>query len=197
MSTPAPTDPGEQGLFIAVVGPSGVGKDTIIRGLRDILPASHFFFPHRIITREPDHHEENQFLDREGFNAALEKGEFALAWEANGLAYALPRDIWTALRAGKHVIVNLSRAVVPKARALFPRTLVVHVTARPDVIEARLRERGRESSTVLAERFARGQMLDAKIEADLLIENNGKPEESIGRLGSLLIAMTYPRNPTP
>lgn len=179
----------EPGTFVAIVGPSGVGKDTIIRGLRAALPAERFFFPQRLITRPADGTEASRFLDHDAFAQARAGGEFLLEWEANGLAYAVPRDAGDAIFQGRHVVANLSRRAVSALREALPTVLVVHVTARPDVIEARLQNRGRETTEIQRQRLLRGVALDAGFAADIRIDNSGPVEESLAELLSLLTSL--------
>lgn len=184
------------GVLVAIVGPSGVGKDSIIRGLKAQLPADHFFFPRRIITRPADGHEDNLFVEPGQFGEALARGAYALSWEANGLAYALPGEVDYAISDGRHVIANLSRAAVTMARERFPRVLVVHITARPEVIEARLQARGRETGSLVQERMQRGFALDKGIQADIRIENNGSVSDSVSALAGLLGALVQRKGPS-
>lgn len=182
----------QPGMFVAIVGPSGVGKDTIIDGLRAALPPERFLFPQRIITRPPDANEASFYLDEDGFAAAHARGEFLLTWEANGLAYALPKGVGTAIGEGRHVVANLSRKAIPALRDTLSRVLVVHITARPEVIEARLSARGRETTEIQRQRLLRGFALDSGLDADIRIENNGPIEESIGGLLTVLTRLPSP-----
>ncbi|CAN1505191.1 COG3709 Uncharacterized component of phosphonate metabolism [Rhabdaerophilaceae bacterium] len=180
------------GMFVAIVGPSGAGKDTIITGLRPRLPADRFFFPRRLITRQADTTEDSQYLPEPAFFSSKIAGEFLISWEANGLHYAIAREARAELELGRHVLANLSRNAIPSLKLLLPRVLVVHVTARRDVLEERLRLRGREVTEMQLERLDRGLRLDAAVEADIRIENNGPPEQAIIALLNVLTLLPPP-----
>lgn len=176
----------QAGFFIAIVGASGVGKDSLIRAIRQTLPEDAFYFPQRIVTRAPDAHEANLFMQPEEFEKSAARGDFALAWSANGYSYALPDNVGLAIRAGRHVVANLSRRVIPVLRGMFPRVLVVHVMADHSIIAARLAARGREDQCEREARVQRGLILDDEVHADLRIENNGALDDGVERLRAVL-----------
>ena len=53
------------------------------------------------------------------------------------------------------MIANVSRAALPDARRIFRGLRVLALTARPEVLAARLAARGRETAEDIAERLAR------------------------------------------
>lgn len=174
------------GFFIAIVGASGVGKDSLIRAIQKKLPEEDFCFPQRIVTRPPDENEANLFLEADAFEKSAAKGIFVLAWSANGYSYALPASVGATIQTGRHVVANLSRRVLPLLRNTFSRVFVVHVTADRSIVEARLAARGREEACEREERVLRGLILDEEVHADIRIENNGSIDESAERLRKVL-----------
>ena len=161
--------PGCLGL---VVGPSGAGKDTLMALAAERLSTEpRIVFGRRIVTREADSSEDHDSLILAAFDAALARGEFALAWKAHGLSYGVPRAALRSLEAGDTVVFNVSRAVVEAARAQFSNVRVVLVTAPPNVLESRLKGRGRDGD--IAKRLARSKELTLEPAADLVIENVG------------------------
>ena len=80
------------GTFVAVVGPSGAGKDTLIRAVRaEIGSDPHFHFVRRLVTRSAaPGDEDHDTIDPDEFDLMIGEGRCALAWRAHGLGYALP-----------------------------------------------------------------------------------------------------------
>jgi ribose 1,5-bisphosphokinase len=143
-----------QGRAIAVVGPSGAGKDTLIDAAMQARPD--LLKARRVITRPTTAGGE----DFDGatvaeFQRRAAAGDFILTWQAHGLHYAIPHGIMQDLNAGRDVILNLSRAVLVQARDQLPNLRVIMVTAAPEILAARLSARGRESTKDIATRLAR------------------------------------------
>lgn len=143
-----------QGRLIAVVGPSGVGKDSVMAGLIAARPGLTAI--RRAITRPPESGgEDHDPLTPDTFHARKERGDFALTWGAHGLFYAIPRAALAPLTQGHDLLANLSRSVLAQARDLVPRLTVLHIIATPETLAARLATRGRETGADIAARLAR------------------------------------------
>jgi ribose 1,5-bisphosphokinase len=182
------------GTFICVIGPSGAGKDTLIRLARLELGARPgFLFPPRFVTREKSAFEDHEILSPAQFDAGLREGRFALHWQAHGLSYAIESSILPALAAGATAVCNVSREAVAAAREKFADVKVVAITAPEAVLAARLAARGRESPEAVSERLARNQSFAAgrHIEPapDITILNSGRPEAAAKALADFLIAI--------
>ncbi|SMO41412.1 phosphonate metabolism protein/1,5-bisphosphokinase (PRPP-forming) PhnN [Paracoccus laeviglucosivorans] len=135
---------------VAVVGPSGAGKDTLMLAAMARRPG--WSLVRRVITRPSDAGGE----DFEGvtpleFARMRADGRFLLDWQAHGLSYGLPHDAF----AGGPKLLNLSRRVLVAAAARLPGLHVIHVSAHPEVLAARLAARGREDANQVAARIAR------------------------------------------
>ena len=104
------------GRMIAVVGPSGVGKDTVMQALVDAAPQ--LSLVRRVITREADAGGEDfDAVSVPMFMGMQAAGEFALSWQAHGLRYGIPATVDKELKQGRDLLVNLSRSVLPAAPA--------------------------------------------------------------------------------
>ncbi|MEL6679351.1 MAG: phosphonate metabolism protein/1,5-bisphosphokinase (PRPP-forming) PhnN, partial [Pseudomonadota bacterium] len=128
------------GRLIAVVGPSGVGKDSVMTGIAGALPGTHLV--RRVITRDPDQGgEDYDAVAVADFRRRAASGAFALHWQAHGLHYGIPRQVLTRLAGGVDCLANLSRKVLLEAADVFPTLLVLNVTARPETLAERLAAR--------------------------------------------------------
>lgn len=135
------------GCLVLVAGPSGAGKDTLLRRAKAALQGdTRYCFPRRFITRPAgDPHEDHIALTDEEFRACERAGAFSLVWRAHGLSYALPGTLPGLVADGRIVAANVSRTVVLCARSRFARVGVVHVTASRETLALRLGERAREA----------------------------------------------------
>lgn len=142
------------GRFIAVVGPSGVGKDSVMRALADRDPR--FVLAQRVITRPAEAGGEDHIAATPARFAELEQaGGFALSWQAHGLSYGIPAQVDGSLAQGQEVLANLSRSVLMQAHDRFARFAVLSLTAPAEVLAQRLAGRGRETETEIAARLRR------------------------------------------
>ena len=176
------------GTLFLVVGPSGVGKDTLIRAThRRLLPRG-FVFPRRWITAWDDRGEDHIPVSCADFDEAVARGFIDLNWSAHGLRYGIPATIRDDLSGGLHVIINVSRLLVPEARARFPRVRVVHVTASTELVRARLMQRAREDAAAIEERIQRSAPSPAD-RGDVVPFSNHLPlPESADRFAQTILA---------
>jgi len=144
---------GAAGLFVAVVGPSGVGKDSVMEGL---AAKGGYHLVRRVITRPADQGGEDfDHLPPDAFDAAAKAGACCLHWSAHGLSYGIPAHVRGEVAAGGVFLANLSRAALGAAADIFANMIVLNLTASPHILAARLAGRGRESKEVILKRLAR------------------------------------------
>jgi ribose 1,5-bisphosphokinase len=175
------------GVFVAVAGPSGAGKDSLIAGARAFFAGDErVLFARRVITRIADDSEPHDSATPLAFRLQAESGGFALWWSANGLDYGLPASLLDEFARGRIIVANVSRDMTPVVRSRFPRALVVHVTASAGTLAARLEQRGREPADQREGRLARALLKDQALEADVRIENDGALQDSIGTFVAVL-----------
>jgi len=188
------TSPIGPGRLVVVIGPSGAGKDTLLRLARDdFLDDPGVVFPRRFVTREPSRFEENQTITEAAFAKSVAAGRFAFWWDAHGLKYALGAAIDDHIRAGETVVCNVSRGVVAELRRRYARVCVVLVTAPQDVLAERLAARRRITDGAMAARLDRVTPTDGDLAPDVVIENVGDPEDGNARLVTAIDARRVQR----
>ncbi|WP_234635453.1 phosphonate metabolism protein/1,5-bisphosphokinase (PRPP-forming) PhnN [Allorhizobium ampelinum] len=184
-----PDDPGDtsgdKGRMIVVVGPSGAGKDSLIayakRHFAEQADAERcpVHFVQRVITRAADAGgEDHRPASPSEFDDLKAAGGFAVDWDAHGLSYGIPENVHCWLSNGNVVIANGSRSVLPRFAQVFPRMLVVNVTARPEVLADRLEARGRESREDILQRLQRSPPEICGDYPVVTIDNSGLLEEA-------------------
>ena len=142
------------GQLIAVVGPSGAGKDTLIDAARRARPD--LLIVRRVITRPGDSGGEDfDGVTEAEFATRKRQGEFALDWRAHGLRYGLPALQIAEHLAGRDVLFNGSRHALDAAASVFPHLRVIRVSAPSAVLRDRLLARGRETAEEIDARIAR------------------------------------------
>jgi ribose 1,5-bisphosphokinase len=161
------------GRLFAVVGPSGVGKDSLMREAARLRPDLHVV--RRVITRpEAAGGEDFEGVSEAEFARRRARGDFALDWEAHGLFYGVPKGVSRVLASGQDAMLNGSRAILGMTQAVFPSLVVVHVTARPEVLAERLAARGRETEDDIARRLERAAIpLPRGLREVIEIDNSG------------------------
>lgn len=134
-------------LFV-LAGPSGVGKYTITQRLLEIHPNMHRVTT--FTTRRPRAGEvegdQYHFITIEEFKRKSEAGELLepAGQDVYGLGdlYSMPANLMTDVPPGKHLIlaeVDINGTFLLKD--LYPDSVSIFVTASPDVLLARIRER--------------------------------------------------------
>jgi ribose 1,5-bisphosphokinase len=177
------------GALVAVVGPSGAGKDAVIEGARRRFAADpRVVFPQRVITRPAGPGEDHRPVSASEFADAERAGGFAIRWDAHGLRYGVPVAVAGAVREGAIAVVNVSRAVLADLPAAFGEVHVVRVSVPEEVRRERILARGRESSADALGRLERPDPApDARV--DLEIANDGPLDRSVEELARFVAGL--------
>ncbi|MFC3244641.1 guanylate kinase [Gordonia humi] len=182
-----------RGRLVVLVGPSAVGKSTVVRRLREELPELHFSVS--VTTRDPrpgevdgrDYH----FVTRAAFDEMIAAGEM-LEWadvhgglQRSGTPAA---PVEAAMAAGRPVLVEVDLVGARNVREHLDEAITVFLAPPSwDELVSRLTGRGTETSDAVARRLdtARVEMA-AQDEFDHLIVNDDV-DEAVGQLLSLLV----------
>ena len=180
-SLPAP------GRLFFFVGPSGAGKDSLLRWVQQRLPDRDMVFARRIVTKPAQSGDMHEAVDTAIFWNLAAAGQFAMQWQVDGVSYGVRRSIEADLQAGFDVLVNGSREYVPQLQQLYPQAQVVWIEADVALLEERLAARGRESGAALLRRISRAsQFPPLETQQVIRIDNSGEIETAGQRLLELL-----------
>ena len=180
--------PIRNGVFVAVVGPSGAGKDTLIGYAKTrFADETRLDFVRRVITRPSDAaSEDHDTLADAAFAEAEADGAFAIAWEAHGLHYGIPAEVDWSVANGHVAVANVSRAIIPALRDRYANLAVVEITATPEILAERLARRGRESRGEVLARLARSANVALSGPDITSIDNSGAREIAGERFAEVL-----------
>lgn len=182
------------GRFIAVVGPSGAGKDTLLRLAEQMIAdaGGGALFVQRVVTRPSSEAEQNIQMSEAEFEQAVRKGAFALDWTAHGHRYAIPVGANATITSGGTVVANLSRRIIDQLHEIYQHVTVVLIDAPRELLEARIALRGRASDGSPQARA--GRTVADNFRADVVITNVGEPEI---HAKTLLHTILYVDEPSP
>lgn len=146
----------KRGLLIVISGPSGVGKDTLIRRLLELDRS--LVYSVSGTTRQPRPGEKPDqnytFLTRGQFEDLVAKGAFLEHATYNGNLYGTFRDrVERALTGGRDLVLKIDVQGAEQVRRLLPDAIFIFVVAPSEQeLERRQVERGSESDQELASR---------------------------------------------
>ncbi|GEE02723.1 guanylate kinase [Gordonia spumicola] len=182
-----------RGRLVVLVGPSAVGKSTVVRRLRELLPE--LYFSVSATTREPrpgeEHGRDYYFVSREAFDAMIEADEM-LEWaDIHG---GIQRSgtpagpVEEALDAGRPVLVEVDLVGARNVVEHLPDAITVFLSPPSwDELVARLTGRGTETDKVIARRLATARVeMDARDEFRHVVVNDDV-DESAEQLLNLLV----------
>jgi guanylate kinase len=166
-----------RGILYVIAGPSGVGKGTVVRLVRERNPAIHLSVS--ATTRAPRSGEREgvdyRFVSEEVFDRMIEAGEL-LEWEEIfGHRSGTPAEpVRRALGAGTDVLLELDVTGARHVREVMPRAVLILLEPPTmEELERRLRSRGTETEEGLARRLAKADReLEQREAFDVVIVND-------------------------
>lgn len=174
------------GKAFVITGPSGVGKGTLIRALRERVPGLELSVS--ATTRPPrpgevdgrDYH----FLDEDEFNHRAEASDFLEHATYSGHRYGTLRsEVERTLERGGSVVLEIEVQGARQVRAAMPGAVLVFI-APPDpaALRQRLEGRGTDSPEAIAERLRTAELeLEARREFPHVVVNE-QVEQAAGQL---------------
>ena len=175
-----------------MTGPSGSGKDSLLRHARSHFSPERLAFARRYITRPPDSNEDNFFVDNHAFNCLQKSGFFLSTWQAHDNCYGISWREWELAqeRQGKDerntaLLCSISRTAVADFERQFARVVTVLVYVPPEFLAQRLKGRARETEVQAAKRLERAT-LPVKAKELITFDNSAPLAENTQRFTALL-----------
>jgi guanylate kinase len=183
-----------QPLLIVISGPSGVGKDSVVQGMKKRQQPFHFVVT--VTTRPPRSGErpgEDYFFVSEAeFFRMVESGElieYAAVYE--GYKGVPRQQVRQGLASGQDVVLRLDVQGAASIRKLYPDALLIFlVTPEETELVERLKSRDTESQDNLALRATLAQQeLDRVDEFDYVVVNaKGQLERAVDTVLAIICA---------
>ena len=176
-------------LLMAISGPSGVGKGTLVKTLikrrADVVESV------SCTTREPRageiHGREYFFISKEEFLRRIEDSDFLEYDEHFGNYYGTPKSFVEQTLKSKSVIMEIDVVGALQAKKSFPECVLIMI-APPSLeeLKARLTGRGTETEAEIENRLSRLEYeLSHKDQYDYVIVNDDF-EQAMSELNAIL-----------
>jgi guanylate kinase len=191
---PSSLIPPPKPLLIVLSGLSGVGKDTVLAGLRKLkLPA---FISVSVTTRQPRKSEKDGadyfFINKEKYQQMQSKDELLESATVYGHGYGIPRGpVRQALKKGQDVIVKIDVQGAATIKKKVPQALLIFlVTYSMEELEKRLKKRRTETDAELQLRLKTAvKELESIPMFDYVVMNReGKIDQTIDDIMSIIRA---------
>jgi guanylate kinase len=147
-----------QPLLVVISGPSGVGKDSVVNGLRENGLPVHFVVTATTRQRRPEevHGKDYFFVSKDEFAAMIEHDELIEYAIVYGDYKGIPKQqVREALASGKDVVLRLDVQGASTVRKLAPEATLIFLTTRTEEeLVERLKARKTDTPEDLSLRIA-------------------------------------------
>ena len=188
-------------LVIVISGPSGVGKDTVLKKLKSKKGSFHYVVT---VTTRPRREDEKDgvdyhFLSQQGFQQMFNKGEL-LEWaNVYGNYYGVPKkEVTQGLSQELDVVVKVDVQGAASLKKVMPQAVFIFL-APPSMeeLEKRLKQRCSESPEELALRLQKAgeEMKSLPMFDYAIVSRRGKIDEVVSRILAIVTAEKCRVNP--
>ena len=179
-------------LLVVISGPSGVGKDAVLAGVRAAHPDAHFAVT--VTTRPPRSRERDgddyHFLSDEEYNRLLAEDGFLEHAAVYSHRYGVPKaQVREALARGQDVIVRVDVQGASTIKRLAPNAVFIFLApASLEELEERLRRRNTEGQSALRLRLdtARREMACQEGFDYVVINREGGLAEAVSQILAII-----------
>jgi len=190
-------------LLIVISGPSGIGKDTVVQGMKDRHLPFHF-----VITATSRPPRENEvygedyfFYSKEKFEEMISKGEFLeYAWVYSSYKGVPKSQVKKALESGEDVVMRLDVQGAETVHILCPDAVLIFLTAQSKAEWLqRLKDRRSETDEELVVRIqtAKKEYETLDIFDYIIVNEKDKLEHTLDVIEDIITAehhRVHPRN---
>jgi guanylate kinase len=190
-----------QPLLIVISGPSGVGKDSVLNGLKERNLPMHF-----VVTATTRPRRENEthgvdyfFVSKDEFAHMIEEEElieYAIVY--NDYKGIPKQQVREALASGQDVVMRVDVQGATTVRKLAPEAVLIFLTTESeDALVRRLKARQTETAEDLSLRIATArQELKRAVGFDYVIVNaDGRLEDTVDTVIAIIKAEHHRVNP--
>jgi guanylate kinase len=181
-------------LLIVISGPSGVGKDSVVQGMKDRGMPVHFVVTATTRPRRDNeiHGKDYYFVSKEEFAHMIEAQELIeFAFVYNDYKGIPKKEVRDALTSGQDVVMRLDVQGAATVRRLAPEAVLIFLTTRnEEELVNRLKGRKTENPDELSLRIATArQELKRVAEFDYVIVNSdGCLDNTIETVRAIILA---------
>jgi guanylate kinase len=188
-------------LLIVISGPSGIGKDTVVQGMKERgLP---FHFVITATSREPRDYEvpgrDYFFYDQQTFEDMIEAGEFLeYAWVYSNYKGVPKSQVQKALDSGKDVVMRLDVQGAQTVHGLCSNSILIFLTAQSnEEWLQRLKDRRSETEEELALRIqtAKEEYETLDIFDYIVVNQEDQLDKTLDVIESIITAEHHRVNP--
>lgn len=188
-------------LLIVISGPSGVGKDSVIKRMKERGLPFHFVVTTTSRAQRPDEEEAKDyyFVSKEAFEGMIGRDELFEYAMVYGEYKGIPKQrVEGALASGKDVVMRLDVQGAETVRAYSPEAVLIFIsTMDEDELMQRLQTRQTETPENLLIRLetAREELKKAEIFDYYVLNAEGKMDEAVDSILSIIKAEHLRINP--
>ena len=190
-----------QPLLIVISGPSGVGKDSVLHGLKGRSLPIHFVVTATTRPRREDevHGVDYFFVSKDEFARMIEQEElieYAIVY--NDYKGIPKQQVREALESGRDVIMRVDVQGAVSIRKLAPQAVLIFLTTETEEsLVRRLKARKTESAENLSLRIATArQELKRAVDFDYVIVNaDGALDQTVATVVAIIQAEHHRVNP--
>jgi len=165
------------GTLFILSAPSGAGKTSLLRALRERDRELHVSVSHTTRPRRPGEEDgvHYYFVGQDEFMGKVDRGDFLEHAQVFGNYYGTDEDsVRRQLQEGRDTVLEIDWQGARQVRLRFPEAVSVFILPPgPEALRERLGNRGQDSETIIRERMSQAvNEMSHYVEFDYLVIND-------------------------